>query len=155
MQGQPTLNANNAGSLIQALLGDGSGNSGGAEMISSLLGGGQTTTGASAGADLLGSLLGGGQAAQSGGDLLGSLLGGAAGGPQPAGQANDGIDLGDVLNAGIAFMSAKQQGQSTLQAALSAIMAAGPMAQKPYRQQSGQVVAGALLQAISGLSQSK
>jgi hypothetical protein len=53
----------------------------------------------------------------------------------------------------MAFMNAKQQGQDNLQAALSALMSAGPMAQKPHRQQSGQVVANALLQAIAGMSQ--
>ncbi len=53
---------------------------------------------------------------------------------------------------GSTFMNAKQQGQGNLQAALSAIMAGGPMGQKPYRQQSGQLVANALLQAISGMA---
>jgi hypothetical protein len=75
---------------------------------------------------LVQSLLGGGQQpASQGGDLLGALLGG--------GQGQEGLDLGDVLNAGMAFMNAKQQGEGNLQAALSAVMAAGPMAQKPHR----------------------
>ena len=103
---------------------------------------------------LIQSLLGGGQQAapQMGGDLLGSLLGGQQ--SQAAGGGlSDGIDVGDLLNAGMAFMNAKQQGQDNLQAALSALMSAGPMAQKPHRQQSGQVVANALLQAIAGMAQ--
>jgi hypothetical protein len=131
-QGQSALTPNNAGMLIQALLGDGSN--------------------ASGGADLIGSLLGGGQGGGAAGDLLGSLLGGGGTAQQPTQQADNGIDLGDVINAGLTFMNAKQQGQGNLQAALTAIMSAGPMAQKPYRQQSGQVVANALLQAIAGMN---
>ena len=61
------------------------------------------------------------------------------------------LQMGDLLNAGMAFMNAKQQ--DNLQAALSALMSARPMAQKPHRQQSGQLVANALLQAIAGMSQ--
>ena len=89
---------------------------------------------------------------QSGGDLLGSLLGGQQS-QSAGGGLSDGIDMGDLLNAGMAFMNAKQQGQDNLQAGLTALMSAGPMAQKPHRQQSGQVVANALLQAIAGMSQ--
>ena len=87
--------------------------------------------------------------------LLAGMLGEGATPTGQAAQANNGLDLGDLLNAGMAFMNAKQQGQSNLQAALSAIMGAGPMAQKPYRQQSGQVVANALLQAMAAMSQKK
>ena len=65
---------------------------------------------------------------------------------------SDGVNIGDLLNAGMNFMNAKQQGQDNMQAAMTALMSAGPMAQKPHRQQSGQLVANALLQAISGMS---
>jgi hypothetical protein len=117
-------------------------------LIQSLLGGGQQPA-QQGGGDLLGTLMGTQQAApQAGGDLLGSLMGGQQG-------QSEGIDLGDVLSAGMAFMNAKQQGQDNLQAALTALMSAGPMAQKPHRQQSGQLVANALLQAISGMGQRK
>jgi hypothetical protein len=126
-------------------------------LIQSLLGGGQQSapSASQTGADLLGSLLGGGQAASPGGDLLGSLLGGNQQAPQAGGQQPDGIDLGDLLNAGMTFMNAKQQGQDNLQAGLAALMAAGPMGQKPHRQQSGQLVANAFLQAISGMANRK
>jgi hypothetical protein len=102
---------------------------------------------------LIQSLLAGGQqsAQQGGADLLGSLLGGQQGqlntGTQP-----EGLDLGALLSAGMTFMSAKQQGQDNVQAALSALMSAGPMAQKPHRQQSGQLVANTLLQAIAAMA---
>ncbi len=98
---------------------------------------------------LIQSLLGGGQEAspQAGADLLGSLLGG-----QQVPQQTQGIDLNALLSAGLTFMSAKQQGQDNVQAALTALMSAGPMAQRPYRQQSGQLVGNALLQAIAGMA---
>ena len=98
---------------------------------------------------LIQSLLGSGQQSsqQSSADLLGSLLGG-----QQV-QQSQGIDLAALLSTGMTFMSAKQQGQDNIQAALTALMSSGPMAQKPHRQQSGQVVANALLQAIAGMAQ--
>ncbi|HJQ14052.1 MAG TPA: hypothetical protein VJ830_04815 [Anaerolineales bacterium] len=100
---------------------------------------------------LIQSLLGGGQASpQAGTDLLGSLLGG-----QQAPQQTQGIDLNALLSAGMTFMSAKQQGQDNVQAALTALMSSGPMAQRPHREQSGQLVANALLKAIAGLSRSQ
>jgi hypothetical protein len=136
-QGQSTVTPENAMTLIQ-----------------SLLGGGQQAA-PQAGSDLLGTLLGGGQAASQGSDLLGTLLGGAQPAPQAGSQQPDGIDLGDLLNAGMTFMNAKQQGQDNVQAALTALMSAGPMAQKPHRQQSGQLVANALLLAISGMTNRK
>ena len=98
---------------------------------------------------LLQSLLGGGQQSspQGGADLLGSLLGG-----QQVPQQTQGIDLAALVSAGLTFMSAKQQGQDNVQAALTALMSAGPMAQRPHRQQSGQLVGNALLQAIAGMT---
>lgn len=102
---------------------------------------------------LIQSLFGGEQATSPGGDLLGSLLGGQT--ASQAGRQQEGLDLGDLLNAGMTFMNARQQGQDNLQAALTALMSAGPMAQKPHRQQSGQLVANALLQAISGMAKRK
>jgi hypothetical protein len=99
---------------------------------------------------LIQSLLTGGQgpAPQAGGDLLGALLGG-----QRAGSGELGLD--DLLSAGMSFMNAKQQGQDNMQAALTALMSAGPMAQKPHRQQSGQLVANALLQAVAAMAARK
>ena len=105
---------------------------------------------------LVQSLLGGGQQqASQGGDLLGALLGAGQSTQAGSSQGQEGLDLGDVLNAGMAFMNAKQQGEGNLQAALSAVMAAGPLGQKPHRQQSGQVVGNALLQAVAGLANRK
>ena len=101
---------------------------------------------------LIQSLLGGGQAPapQGGAGLLGSLLGGLNNGAQP-----EGLDLGALLSAGMTFMSARQQGQDTVQAALTALMSGGPMAQSSHRQQSGQLVGNALLQAIGAMANSR
>jgi phosphoenolpyruvate---glycerone phosphotransferase subunit DhaL len=100
-------------------------------LIQSLLGGGQQTT-SQGSADLLGSLLGGQQAQQV--------------------QQTQGIDLASLISAGMTFMSAKQQGQDNVQAALTALMSSGPMSQRTHRQQSGQLVGNALLQAIAGMA---
>ena len=139
LQGQSAVTPDNAMTLVQSLLGGGQQSAPqGGDLLGALLGGGQQQSTPQGGADLLGALLGGGQSTQSSG-----------------GQGQDGLDIGDVLNAGMTFMNAKQQGQGNLQAALSAVMAAGPMSQKAHRQQSGQVVGNALLQAVAGLANRK
>lgn len=148
LQGHSAVTPDNAMTLVQSLLGGGqqSAPQGGGDLLGALMGGGQQSSAPQGGADLLGALLGGGQSAQPGGG-------------QPtqsgSGQGQSGLDMGDLLNAGMSFMNAKQQGEGNLQAALSAVMAAGPMGQKPHRQQSGQVVGNALLQAIAGMAGKK
>lgn len=150
------MTSDNAMTLVQSLLGGGQQSAAqGGDLLGALLGGGQQSA-PQGSADLLGALLGGGQSAPQGGaDLLGALLGGGQTTQSSGGQGQDGLDIGDVLNAGMTFMNAKQQGQGNLQAALSAVMAAGPMSQKPHRQQSGQVVGNALLQVITGMAGKK
>ena len=108
---------------------------------------------------LLQSLLGGGQApaapsqgAGAGGDMLGALLGGLTGQSGQQQGADNGLDMGDLLNAGMAFMNAKQQGGSTTEAALNALMSAGPLGQASHRQQSGSVVASTLMQVLGSMS---
>lgn len=128
-------------------------------LVQTLLGGGQAQQPAqqqNTGADLLGALLGGGgqsqqQQSSGGADLLGALLGG--GKPQQqSGGAQDGLDMGDLLNAGLSFMQAKQQGKDNLSAAVSALLSASPLGQQPDRQQSGELIASTLIQAISAFS---
>ena len=138
-QGQSAVTPDNAMTLIQSLLGGGQPASQGSDMLSSLLSAVRQSQSPAQG---------------QGGDLLGSLLGGSST-PQADGQQDNGIDLGDILNAGMSFMNAKQQGQDNLQAGLTALMSAGPMAQKPHRQQSGQVVANALLQVVAGMAKNR
>ena len=156
LQGHSAVTPDNAMTLVQSLLGGGQQTaSQGGDLLGALLGGGGQSA-PQGGADLLGALLGGGQSAPQGGaDLLGALLGGGQSTQPSGGQGQEGLDIGDVLNAGMTFMNAKQQGQGNLQAALSAVMAAGPMSQKPHRQQSGQLVGNALLQAVAGMANRK
>jgi len=150
-----------AGDLLGSLLGGGQGSSqtgGMSDLLGSLLGGGQSSQNSSSGGDLLGTLLGGGQSSSQSsqsssgsGDLLGSLLGGLTGSQQSGQQSgglSDGLDIGDLLTAGMAFMQAKQQGGNTMSALVSAFVAASGMGKSPHRQQSTQLVANTFLQAL-------
>ncbi len=110
---------------------------------------------------LVQTLLGGGQApaapspAAGQGDLLGSLLSGLAGGtpasPMPAAQAG-GLDVGNLLNAGLSYLSAKQGGAGNADALVGALMTATQGGNTPYRAQSGAVVANALMQALGAMT---
>ena len=125
-------------------------------LIQSLLGGGQAPQpqqqdGGIGG--VLGSLLGGGQQPQQQGGgiggVLGSLLGGGQQGQQGQ-QGQDGLDLGDLLQAGMAFMSTKQRGGGNLEAIVNAVVASSAMG-GGYRQQSSNLVASTMMQAIQGM----
>jgi len=108
---------------------------------------------------LLQMLIGGGQAqpqttSTAGGDLLGSLLGGAAGGQSQGGaQADSGLDVGDLLNAGMAFLQAKQGGGSNAEAIMQALLAGSGMGNTAHRNQSTQLVVNTFMQALGALSQ--
>jgi len=146
VQGQKTIDPNMAMQLLQTLIGGGQSQAQPASQ--------------STGGDLLGSLLGGltgaQQAAQSsGGDLLGSLLGEftGSGSTQAAGNnANNGLDMGDLLNAGMAFMQAKQGGGSTGSALMQAVLTGSGMGSANHRQQSTQLVANSFMQALGALT---
>jgi hypothetical protein len=133
-------------------------------LIQALLGGGQSTAQQNQGGglgDVVGGLLGGGQASsqqgQGGGlgDMLGGLLGGT-GAKQSTSQQGQGqgIDIGDVLNAGMAFMNTKSRGGSNLEAIVNAVVSSSAMGNS-YRSQSGSLVASTLMQAISSMTQKK
>jgi len=104
---------------------------------------------------------GGSQA--GGGDLLGSLLGGLMGGQQtqsqPAAtdQANPlgQLDIGDLLNAGMAFAQTKQSGGSNLDAILNAVVSSSKMGDTQHRSQSGALVANTLMQVIGQMAAKK
>ncbi|MFC2065323.1 hypothetical protein ACFLXB_09545 [Chloroflexota bacterium] len=93
-----------------------------------------------------------------GGGLLASLLGAFTGSKpssppvQNQSQADDGLDIGDLLNAGMAFMDSKQKGGSTAEAAISALLSASPLGQSTHRTQSGSVVASTIMQVLGGLA---
>jgi hypothetical protein len=102
---------------------------------------------------LVQSLLGasGQQSAQSqAGGMLGSLLSGLTGG---GGSQDQELDAGDLLNTGLAFMQSKQQGESTGEALMDALVAGTTMGQTPHRAQSGALVANTLMQVIGSMGQ--
>ncbi len=153
-KGQNAVTTDNAMTLIQTLLG-----ASGSVPATQAQGGG---TG-----DLLGSLLGGltgGQQTQSQdggtGDLLGSLLGGLTGAQQPeaatpAAEGKSQIDIGTLLNAGMAFAQAKQSGGSNLDAILNAVVSSSKMGESSHRSQSGSLVANTLMQVVGGMMAKK
>jgi len=114
-------------------------------------------------ADLLGMFLGGGSAApqrqeprqetSSLGSLLGMLLGGGGSGIASESQTQEdaGLDMGDLMRAGAAFLQASQSGKSTGEAALEALVAATGMGQTPHRAQSTKLVVQAIMQAAQVL----
>ena len=91
---------------------------------------------------LIQTLLGGGEASVSkgAGGLLDSLVGSLGG--------EDGLDLGDILSAGAAFMQSKEEGDSNLEAAVDAVISASKMGETPHRAQSSKLVADVLLQTL-------
>jgi len=164
-----------SGDMLGALLGGLTGGTGtqpqqggqaaGGDMLGALLGGltGDTGTqpqqgGQAAGGDMLGALLGGmtggtatqpqqsGQAA--GGDMLSTLLGGLTGGGSSGAGLQDGLDLGDLLNVGMAYMQFKKQGSSSLDALVKAFMQMSGMGNSTDRTQSTELVVSSFLKAL-------
>lgn len=86
------------------------------------------------------------------GDPLSAILGGLMGAGQQAG-GDDKLDAGDLLTAGLAFMSAKQSGDDNLSAAVKALVAESPLSASTHRQQSGQLVMDTLLKTIGSMAQ--
>ncbi len=132
-------------------------------LLQTLLGAGQPTpqqpTQPSSGVgDLLGSLLGGGQSTKpqssQAGNLLGSLLSGLGGNPQQqsGGGLSDGLDVGDLVTAGMAYFQAKQQGKTGMNALIDAFVAASGMGSSPHRQQSTQLVASTFMNALGKMN---
>ena len=70
----------------------------------------------------------------------------------PTGRAESvkaaGLDLGDLMTAGMAFMQSKQSGKDNLNAMVDAFTAASGMGSQQHRQQSTQLVAGSFMQHI-------
>ncbi|MEN8240926.1 MAG: hypothetical protein ABFS17_03305 [Chloroflexota bacterium] len=95
---------------------------------------------------LVQTLLGGGNAAQTSQDspiagMLGGLLGGDA-------EGDAGLDAGDLLSAGLAFLSAKNRGDSTTEALIEAVISASPLGEVSHRAQSSQVVVSTILENL-------
>ena len=81
--------------------------------------------------------------------MLGSLLGGLGGGQAAPGQP--GLDVGDLLTAGMSFMQAKQGGSSDMDALVKALVGSSQVGQEAHRAQSGTLVANTLLQLMGSL----
>lgn len=101
-------------------------------------------------------LMGGGQAQApaSGGSLsgagaLGSLLTQLTGGQAAASGADDDkINMQDLINAGLTYMNAKNQGATTGEALIKALVADSAMAPTPHRAQSSELVLKTLLDVV-------
>jgi hypothetical protein len=81
---------------------------------------------------------------QQKGGLLGSLLSGLMGKSESQ-DAQKGFDMNDLLRAGMAFYQSQQDGDSTMDSLINALMAASPLGQSPHRAQSGSIVASTIM----------
>jgi hypothetical protein len=109
---------------------------------------------------LLQSLLGGQTPNQSqqnapANDPLSAILGGLTGGQNQAQDGQPSIDANDLLNAGLAFMQAKQGGSNNLEAAVNALVSSSAMGNSDHRSQSGALVANSVLQLLGSMSKAK
>lgn len=164
LMGSSSSSTGGSGDFLTTLLSGMSGNSGSkpqaqqpapdqpADLVGSLLGNltQQAQPSQSSGSgDLLSTLLGGlggsqAQPSQSSGngDLLSTLLGGLT---NSQGSGQSGLDAKDLLSAALAYFSAKQSGQSNLQAILQAVSAASRFSGSNDRTQSGALVVNTIL----------
>jgi hypothetical protein len=100
-------------------------------------------------------------ASGSGEDILGTLLGSIAGSVEGRDNSNstqtsqDGIDVEDLLNAGLSFLQTKQSGGSTMDALVGALTSSSKVGQQDYRAQSGALVATTLMNFVNQLSSTK
>ena len=85
------------------------------------------------------------------GSLLGTLGGGLLGGQSEKSGAGGGVDVNDLLTAGMAFMQSRQRGDSTVESLVDAFMAGSQMSSSPARVESGKLVANTLLQVIGSM----
>lgn len=87
------------------------------------------------------------------GSLGSSLAGPAAQGQPQASQGTDGLDAGDLISAGLAFLQSQQRGDSTMESILHALLAGSQMSASPDREQSAQLVANTLMQVVGAMAQ--
>lgn len=168
--GQSSGSQSGGGDMLSTLLGSLAGGetssqgslSGGGDMLTSLLGGlasgGTSSQGSSSGGgdmltSLLGALTSGGTASQGSssdsGDMLSTLLSGLSGsGSSSTGTGQGGVNMQSLLSAGLAYMRAKQNGGSNMQAMVQAFMALSGMGNSSHRSQSTEVVVNSFLKAL-------
>lgn len=78
-------------------------------------------------------------------DILGSLLSGFSGAPESE-QADQGFGIDNLLQAGLAFFQQKQEGNSTIEALIGALLSSSPLGQSSHRSQSGALVASTIME---------
>jgi hypothetical protein len=86
-----------------------------------------------------------------GGNVLGSLLSGLMGGQANADSEDSALGVDDLLRAGLTFYQSKQSGDSNMEAAMDALMAASPLGQSAHRTQSGSIVASTIMSFAKNL----
>lgn len=104
---------------------------------------------------LVQSLLRGGEPVPSrleGGDPLASLVTGLLG-DQSTSDGDAGMDVGDLMNAGMAFLSAKDRGDSNAEALISALVSNSAMGGSSHREQSSQLVLNTLVDLVGSMGQ--
>lgn len=146
------------------------------QLVAALMGSGQQAQAPTENQDALGGLagsllsgmMGGQQQNQSPassqdplGGLAGSLLSGLMGGsttgepaPQQS-QSQAGLDLNDLLQAGMAFMQSQQQGSSPTEAIINALMSGSSMGNSSHRKESGALIVNTILQVIGSMAKKK
>jgi hypothetical protein len=151
----PAASQDPLGSLFSGMLGG--------QQQSQPSSGGQDALGGLAGSLLSGMLGGQGQTQSSAasqdplGGLAGSLLSGLMGGEAsesqaPQSQPQGGLDTSDLLQAGMAFMQAQQQGSSPVEAIINALMSGSSVASSPHRKESGAMIINTILQVVGALA---
>ncbi len=101
---------------------------------------------------LLGQATGSSSSGNQGGDLLDSLLGQVTGGSNASSQDDDGIDLSDLLSAGMSYINSKQSGKSGLDALTGALVNNSEVASSsPHRKQSTEIVTSTVLDALTSM----
>ena len=77
-------------------------------------------------------------------NFLGSLLSGLTGKPATS-EKDQKLGIDELLRAGMAFYQSKQEGSSTTEALMGALMAASPLGQSSHRSMSGSLVASTIM----------
>jgi hypothetical protein len=77
-------------------------------------------------------------------NFLGSLLSGLMGKPDTS-EEDQKLGIDELLRAGMAYYQSKQEGSSTTEALMGALMAASPLGASSHRSMSGSLVASSIM----------
>jgi hypothetical protein len=86
--------------------------------------------------------------------LFGSLLSGLLG-KKDTKEQNQGLDVNDLMQAGLAFYQSKQEGGNTTQALMDALVSSSPLGQSAPRTQSGTLIASTIMNVVGSLGKNK